>query len=388
MFIPTKKEELKVNKLVNEFLKKLKVRDAQVLLGGSGAKNTWLPGTHDIDIFVKFNYKKYAEQSDRLDRILETYLRKNFKKIIRLHGSRDYFQIKFKDYTFEIVPILDIKKANEAKNITDISPLHIKWVNKYNFKDDIRKLKLFCKANKVYGAESYIKGFSGYALEVLCIYYKGFENLVKKAGKWKIKTIIDPEKQLKNPLNELNASKILSPLILIDPVDKTRNITAVLSKEIFARFVNLCKAYSKKPSEKFFKKQEEKIPENSIVLHAEVMRGKEDIMAAKILKAYEFIRDNLKRAGFKFRSGWSWEKKIFWFKPENKLSEYEVRNGPFEGDEINTENFRKIYKKAFKRNGRYYVKVKRKYTNAKDYIKELIKQKEVKDRVRNIRFIN
>lgn len=387
MFIPTKKEELKVRILVNEFLRKLKVKDAKIILGGSGAKDTWLPGTHDIDIFVMFNYKKYKD-SDRLDNILEFYLKKKFKRITRLHGSRDYFQIKHEDYTFEIVPILDIKNAEEAKNITDISPLHIKWVNKYNYKEDIRKLKLFCKANKVYGAESYIKGFSGYALEALCIYYKGFKNLIKNVAKWKIKTIIDPEKHLKNPLRELNASKILSPLILVDPVDKTRNITAVLSKEIFVKFIRICKEYLKKPSENFFKEQEETIPKDSIILYIEPIKGKEDIIAAKMLKAYEFIGDNLKRIGFKFKSNWDYKRKLFWFNIKNKLSEYEIRNGPYEKDEFNVKNFKKIYKNAFRKNGRYYAKIKRKYTNAKDYIKELIKQKEVEDRVKNIRFKN
>ncbi len=55
-----------------------------------------------------------------------------------MHGSRDYFQIKEKGFTFEVVPILKIKDAKEAMNITDVSPLHAAWVKKHKkFADDI-----------------------------------------------------------------------------------------------------------------------------------------------------------------------------------------------------------------------------------------------------------
>ena len=63
---PTEKEELEVNKKVADILSKIKVKDAKVVLGGSGAKGTWLKNTTDIDIFVKFNYSKYKNKSSKL----------------------------------------------------------------------------------------------------------------------------------------------------------------------------------------------------------------------------------------------------------------------------------------------------------------------------------
>src|SRR3989338_5948564 len=62
----------------------------KAVLGGSGAKGTWLK-SFDADIFVLFNYSKYKGKSDKISDILEKVLRKNFGKITRLHGSRDYF---------------------------------------------------------------------------------------------------------------------------------------------------------------------------------------------------------------------------------------------------------------------------------------------------------
>ena len=253
---PSSKEEKAVKDKADAVIKTINsgLRDAKAILGGSGIKGTWLRQANDIDIFVKYNYQKYKEKSGQLSSLLESHLKKKGKKIDKLHGSRDYFQIKEDGYTIEVVPILDIKDAKAAKNITDISPLHAIWVNKKgkNLKDDIRLLKQFCKASKIYGAESYIQGFSGYICEILIIYYKGFENLIKAAAKWKDNITIDVENhwKKKNILLELNRSKISSPLIIIDPVQKERNAAAAVSKEnvgIFKRRAGIlqCRGYRK-----------------------------------------------------------------------------------------------------------------------------------------------
>lgn len=148
---PTKQEEKELMAKVKSVLDKIngKLKNARAILGGSGAKKTWLRKTHDADLFVLFDYKS---KSNELSDILEKVLKKIFPKIVRLHGSRDYFQIKEKGFIFEIIPILNIKKAEQAKNITDVSPLHAAWVKKHSkLKDDIRLTKQFCKAADVYG---------------------------------------------------------------------------------------------------------------------------------------------------------------------------------------------------------------------------------------------
>src|SRR3989338_2485664 len=181
---PSKREQKETKETIAEFLQKLNknLPAAKAILGGSGAKGTWLAGNHDVDIFVLFNYKKYKEQSTHLSLLLEPVLRKTFPKIafVRLHGSRDYFQMDYNHLHFEIVPILAITKAEEAKNITDISPLHTKWVNKHSskLKEDILLAKQFLKANRLSGAESSLSGFSGYVVEIVIIYYGSFEQFL------------------------------------------------------------------------------------------------------------------------------------------------------------------------------------------------------------------
>ena len=64
--------------------------------------------------------------------------------------------------------------------------------------DEIKIAKAFCYANNCYGAESYVQGFSGYALELLVYYYGGFINFLRAVSKEKAnnkeKIVIDIEK--------------------------------------------------------------------------------------------------------------------------------------------------------------------------------------------------
>jgi len=252
--VPTEEENRGVFQEIDSFVRKLNsvLKDARAIIGGSMAKGTWLRGVYDVDIFVQFPYR-LADKSDKLSDMLEAFLKKKFR-CVRLHGSRDYFQVKEGNLTYEIIPILQVNRASQAKNITDISPLHAKWVKK-NVKDvnQVRLLKQFAKAQRVYGAESYLNGFSGYVLEILTACYSTFNKLAAAAAKWKPKTIIDMEKHHRNVMFEVNKSKLISPLILIDPVQAGRNTAASLSVEKYERFVAACQQFRKNPSLDFFK---------------------------------------------------------------------------------------------------------------------------------------
>src|SRR3989344_3767863 len=261
---PSPAENKEMKKKSNGFLKQLnpRLKKAQALLAGSGAKNTWLADDFDIDIFVAFDYKKYAPETDKLSEHLEKALKAAFpkKNVFRMHGSRDYFQVQQENISFEVVPILKINDSKKALNITDVSPLHAKWVNKQpkKIKDQIRLAKKFCKAKNVYGAESHLQGFSGYALEIITAHYRSFFGLLKASQKWKEKEVIDVEKHYphKDALFQLNKSKLQSPLIIIDPVDKNRNATAALSIEKLELFKKSAEEFLRKPALDSFQKKE------------------------------------------------------------------------------------------------------------------------------------
>ncbi len=399
---PSEKEEKGIKDKVDLILKtvNLNLKGAKAILGGSGVKGTWLREANDTDIFVKFNYNKYKDKSEQLSNILEKHLKKKFKKLTKLHGSRDYFQIKENNTTNEIIPILDIKKSEQAKNITDVSPLHANWVNKKGkkFKDDIRLLKQFCKSSNVYGAESYIHGFSGYICEVLTIHYKGFTNTIRNIAKWKDKVIIDIENHWKgkNILMELNKSKTYSPLIVIDPVQANRNAAAAINKEKFELLRKKAKEFLKAPSKKFFEIKEideqllkKKARNNHLFLmDIEPKKGKNDVVGCKLVKALEFIKKKLKGNDFNIiDSGWHWNQKaLFYFIiKKEKLSAQVEREGPPLKAKEHVKNFKKKYKKTYTKANRIYAKIKREFKTPEELISSLKKEQYIKEKVNSFK---
>ncbi len=385
---PDKKKPAAVQqflKAVNAELKKKKIK-ATAVLGGSFAKNTWLKGDYDVDIFVKF-----ALQYD--DRKLSTLLGKALKKFkpTRLHGSRDYFWVK-NHVKYEIVPVRDIKKPEQALNVTDFSPLHVNWVNKAGkkYKQDIMLAKKFCKAQGVYGAESYIRGFSGHVVDILVIHYKGFLPLLKAAAKWKPKVVIDYHNKYKGKaLLMMNKSKLHSPLVLIDPVQPERNAAAALKHNQLEAFVSAAKAFLKKPSEQFFVKKETDFTALAkkgtlVKIDVTAKRGKEDIVGTKLLKAFEYFRSAFRDFGL-IDSGWEWPtatKAVFWFVIKHKkLSATEERIGPPKSIAIAVQHFKKKHKKTSIKKGRIVAQVKRRYTTPQEAITFMKKQEHIKTRV-------
>ncbi len=434
---PTNLEEKELNARISSFVAKIQKQfpnnHAKAMLGGSGAKGTWLKNSYDADIFVLFNYRKFADKSAELSNILEKKLKSAFKlqKINRLHGSRDYFQIieKFDkkidngsaktknnndEFTFEIVPILDIKKAKEAKNITDISPLHASWVKKnsnQNLRDDIRLAKQFCKSVAVYGAESYIQGFSGYILEILVVHYKGFINLLTAASKWPLeikqetdKVIIDVKKYYKNKtevLFNVNKAKTHSPLIVIDPVQRDRNAAAALGNEQYLNFILAAKKFLAEPDKGFFEikevtlselKKQETASKKLHVLEAQSLAGKRDVVGAKLMKAFEHIKTKLVDNEFKLHhSCWSWDKKkiaLFWFFIDGKkLDAVIINSGPPVALKKHVAEFKKKYRKTFVKDNKLYAKAKRKYVDAGSLLKDAVKDDYVNERVKGIKVV-
>jgi len=67
---PDEKYQKEMFKRINEIIIKINrgLKDAKAVLGGSGAKGTWLK-TFDADIFVLFDYRKYNNRSQVLSDI-------------------------------------------------------------------------------------------------------------------------------------------------------------------------------------------------------------------------------------------------------------------------------------------------------------------------------
>ncbi len=389
---PSKEEmknmKLKIKELSDILKKKIKSMnlDAEVFIGGSFAKNTVIKKQHyDADIFIRFS-NKYEDKN--LPILTKKLL--SGKKYEVIHGSRDYFKINlFENFSIEIIPVIKIKNPNEARNITDLSYAHVKYIRKKlkseKLLNDVKLAKAFCHAKKCYGAESYIKGFSGYALELLILHYGSFLKFIKAMSKIdpKGKEIIDIEKHFKSKqevLRNLNSSKLQSPIVLIDPTYKQRNALAALSEETLKRFKKECIKFLKKPSLKEFFPQKTDINKiksaakrknlEFVLIRAVTEKQEGDIAGSKLLKFYNNLCLEISRffiikfGEFEYPSGdGKTAHYILVVKPRKEV----VYEGPLSVDMANAERFKRKHKDVFEKSGRLYAREKVSF-NIKDFI--------------------
>ena len=365
---------LRLSEIAKDFISQLKSKGVNAYVGGSLAKGTMVKysGKQDVDIFVVFDN---SEDVLKLENILGKL--KLSGKLKKVHGSRDYFQIVCKEVILEIIPVVKNNDPEIAENVTDVSLSHVKYVlgavkKNPGIADDIKLAKAFCRAQRCYGAESYIRGFSGYSLEILVIHFGGFVKFLKNIGK---KKVLDPLKYFKNErevLMELNSSKLQGPLILIDPTYKYRNITAGLGFETFDKFVKISNNFLKLPSTEFFKKKEidlEKMKKFAVCKKArfleidlETSRQEGDIAGTKMKKMLDFfvkelIRKQQKVLQKEFDYDGVGQKAKGYLVVEEK-TQIDLR-GPSVKLEDAVKKFKKAKgKKIFKKKGYYWYKEK------------------------------
>ncbi|PIN77514.1 hypothetical protein COV15_01850 [Candidatus Woesearchaeota archaeon CG10_big_fil_rev_8_21_14_0_10_34_12] len=355
----------------------------RAFIGGSLAKKTLIKKEYyDVDIFLIFD-KELENMSDTAEKIL-----KKCFSIERIHGSRDYFVLKSGKIYFEFIPILKIKNPRYAKNITDLSPSHVFYVTKKINKnpkiaEEIMLAKSFAHACSTYGAESYIGGFSGYALECLIIYYKSFLKFIKEVSKYKTRIILDPEKHYKNKgeiLVNINESKLASPIILVDPVFKERNVLASLNLETLETFSRHCKKFLKNPSISMFTRQKvdlEKIKKQAkskkaelLIFQTKTKTLKYDVAGAKLKKFFNFLKFNIEKqfnlleSYFDFNEDKFSARNIFVIRQKTK----NIVKGPPEYKKENVKKFKKVHKNTFVKNSIVYAREKP--ITLKDFLKE------------------
>ena len=372
---------------LNKSFRRKKI-SAEAVLGGSFAKGTLLRNDFDCDVFARF--KKESDMKHMFS------ILKRFKPEI-IHGSRDYYNLKHQGISFEVVPVLWIKNAKQMRNTTDVSVFHVDWIKQQmkrnqKLRREIIAAKIFCKANRVYGAESYLRGFSGHVLDIIVAYYGSFIELVKAASKWKDKTIIDFYDVHKgNAISNLNYSKTYSPLIVIDPIQPERNAAAGMSSEKYFAFIDACKNFLKKPSAEFFRIKPLEIPRsrNIIIATGVSLKGNKDVCGSKILKALEYMQMKLRENDFSIKEfKWEWDRKnkfIAYFLLEKmRLPKLRELPGPPISQADNVSVFTKKYKKTYIKGNRLFAITKRKYCDAKKLAKAIITDDYIKNRVKSI----
>lgn len=390
-------EVLRLKKMSAEFIKSLKKAGLRAEIGGSLAKGTLVKREkQDVDIFVVFDY---SEDTLKLEEILKGM--KLPGKLSRVHGSRDYFHIDCGDVLLEVIPVVKNKDPELAENVTDVSLSHVKYVvsevkKKQGIADDIKLAKAFCRANRCYGAEGYVRGFSGYSLEVLVIYFGGFVNFLKKMGGGRRPAvgglvIIDPLKYFKNEkevMREINSSKLQGPVVLVDPTYKYRNVCAGLGLETFERFLEVSERFLKSPSLEFFEIKELDVEglkdfagkrrARFLELELSTDRQEGDIAGTKMKKMFSFFARELVRNGQEvLKSEFDYSgvgKKAFGYLVVLEKGEVEVR-GPSVGLEEQAAKFCEAKgDKVFKRKGFWWFRKRVNVEGVLDFVKGFEKE--------------
>ncbi len=399
-----------IKKIVEGFSEELKKQlmaqghEPQIFVGGSFAKGTLIKkDKYDVDLFVRFDWR-YDNISEALEKALKKVCMKLKIGYEKIHGSRDYFRVySGENFYIEVVPVAKISRPQGARNVTDLSYFHVAYVKRKikGLENEAIIAKRFLQAQKVYGAESYVHGFSGYAVECLIVYYKKFEKMLSSLAKAKPekRLVIDLEKHYKKNevFFDMNESKLHSPVILVDPTFKERNALASLSHETFERFQKAARAFLKKPSLKFFadreidtealNKKAKKIKGEFVKLKISTDRQEGDIAGTKLRKFHYFMMGEMKKY-FKIISEefeYSGKKSAYVFLVVKSLGEIE-RIGPplkYNGKkekkfmEKHIEAFREQHKNAYEKSGYLRAKIKVDFT-AREFLEDWAKKNKAK----------
>ncbi|MEM2136381.1 MAG: CCA tRNA nucleotidyltransferase [Candidatus Methanomethylicia archaeon] len=255
---PSEEERLKIENLLYEFLsylqdciKKLNL-NIEVEVEGSIAKDTWLSKEQDIDVFLIF--PKNFNKSDFRKVIISLAKCVVGDKFVEAYAEHPYVELNYNSVRIDMVPCIKLSSIDEAKTAVDRTPFHTAYVKanlNENLKDEIRLLKGFMKGIGCYGAETKIKGFSGYLCELLVLYYRSFLNVLNNSIKWKpYHTLIDIAHYYDDAEKAIKLFN--APLVVIDPVDKNRNVAAALSMESMSKFISAARLFLESPDLNFF----------------------------------------------------------------------------------------------------------------------------------------
>lgn len=384
MVTPSSKERNEVEKVTGEilFVATKICTDAKPLVCGSIAKDTWLAGKGEIDLFLLF------DEADA--KVLESKGLVYGKKIVKSLGGK--FRIAYAEHPYvravirgrkvDIVPAFRMPEGELRSNV-DRTPHHVRFVlaNLGGLNLDIRSLKRFCECLGVYGSDLKTEGLSGYLCELLVIKYGGFANLAKASRSWKAGEFIDIKQYHKE-----KPTKFSEPLVVIDPVDRERNVASVLSETNFFILRKALREFSEKPSETFFRfpksrgKIRKELAERGtfpLLVSFKTPDVIEDILYPQLRKAAGRISKELERSGFSVvRSDvFSSEKSFIFIELESgSISSVDKKKGPSIYSEKNCESFLKAHrgKKCYAEGGFLFSEVMRETTDAKAFLKKFL----------------
>jgi len=224
----------------------------EVLIEGSVAKDTWLKGETDVDIFVRFPPECEKEEIAAVT-ISTAKGIWGEERCVERYAEHPFVTAYVKGLKLDIVPCFK-SKPGEWKSATDRTPYHTEFVRNSlssEEKDEARLLKRFAKGIDVYGAEIKVGGLSGLLCELLVHNFKTFRKTIEAMSALKLPFLIDPMSYYRG--REAEAYRAFNfGLIVVDPSDERRNVAAALTQTKLGDMMAASAAFNKEPDARFF----------------------------------------------------------------------------------------------------------------------------------------
>ncbi|MEW6528618.1 MAG: CCA tRNA nucleotidyltransferase [Candidatus Micrarchaeota archaeon] len=376
---PTTAYEKNERKFILSVIKRIKkeIPKTKVILAGSFAKGTFLNDDKDIDIFVLF---KHNQKEEKMKKLVFAAVKNTFPNAIFkiAYAQHPYVRILSEGRKIDVVPGYEVSKiSSKFKSAVDRSLLHCKYIlskMSKKQKDEVRLLKKFLKINFLYGAEIKVQGFSGYLCELLILRYGTFEKTMDAIAKWKEHTLIDlRNKKGEDGVKKREAlAKFKTPLIVIDPIDANRNVSANVSKESYNAIIACARAFLRSNDELAFFTERTLTDlqltdflktKNIYCISFAAPNIVDDVLWGQIRRFYSALRTAMEKEGFKI-IGYKMDKlnnKVYILLElfKDKLSQTKILQGPplkFAGE---CKKFSFKYKNVFIKNARLVAKIKR-----------------------------
>jgi tRNA nucleotidyltransferase (CCA-adding enzyme) len=389
---PKNEERREAKNFYQKVIKAIEKEGYQAAVQGSMAKNTWVSGDHDVDVFVFFGPEVSREELEKKGlQVGKSVIKKLGGKPEIAFAEHPYARADIGKFTLDIVPCYKLKSAEKIQSAVDRTPFHTAFV-KSNLdrsqRNEVRLLKQFMKGVGVYSAKEKVRGFSGYLCELLIFEYGTFENLIKVAKDWNYGKVTDVTGQYKSARSVKRNFK--HSLIVIDPTDRNRNVAAALDDNNFERFVYACEEFLAKPSIKFFFPDKPKLfskedLKSKLDKHGEIVlikfktpRVVEDILYSQLRRSVKSLREHLAAEEYEildsdiYSNGQSFM--VLEFKTLELPNVKKLLGPPIESDNKFQDAFTKKYRKykPWVDEGRWFVEVPREYTNGINMLEHLL----------------
>jgi tRNA nucleotidyltransferase (CCA-adding enzyme) len=304
---PTPEEVSHINGVAQRILDRIRADGrAEGMVVGSVARGTWIHGDRDLDIFLLFDpslsREELEEQGLSLARAIAAAEAERFRE---KYAEHPYINASIDGLDVDLVPCYRVESACSIKSAVDRTPFHTVYIREriQPFIDDVLLLKQFAKAGGIYGSDQMTEGFAGYLCELLILSYGGFLPLLEAASRWRPGIIIDPAGH--------RARDFPEPLVVVDPVDPKRNVSASVSLTRMCEFIELARGYIGEPGRAFFFPPPRPVlsvdeaacllSRRGTFLYAIVLPTPpyiEDIVVPQLRKSLDAIRGLLDRHGF------------------------------------------------------------------------------------------